>query len=106
MTQRSPFDFDVSVSAAKRARARGRGRGMSGAVEHSTRQCDWPGCTACGQYRAPVSPERLNEYHWFCLEHVRQYNRSWNYFAEFSDEEFDAWTRDANAWERPTWDFR
>ena len=40
------------------------------------RTCDMPGCTATGDYRAPKSRTSLNEYWWFCLEHVRAYNLS------------------------------
>lgn len=101
MAQRSPLEYDVSVSADKRRRT--RRRGMSGAFETPERCCDWPGCEALGQYRAPMSPERLSEFRWFCLEHVREYNRGWNYFAGRSEDEVEAFLNDATAWERPTW---
>jgi hypothetical protein len=101
-TTRSPLEFDVSVSAEKAQRARARRR-MSGAVESSTRACEWPGCEGRGSYRAPVSPERLNEYHWFCLDHVREYNARWNFFADRDEETIEAALRSATAWERPTW---
>ena len=29
-----------------------------------------------GEYRAPKGRERLNEYFWFCLNHVREYNKA------------------------------
>ena len=101
MPDRSPFDYDVSVSAAKRRSK--RLRGMSGAVETSTRTCEWPGCGAPGQYRAPASPGRLNEHRWFCLDHVRRYNASWNFFEDVDEDELDRLTRHAGRWERPTW---
>ncbi len=100
MTDRSPLDYDVSVSAAKRRRA--RRRGMSGAVEGVDRACDWPGCEEAAQYRAPVSPERLSEFRWFCLEHVRAYNAGWDFFANRSEDEVERMLN-GNAWERPTW---
>ncbi|MEO0623293.1 MAG: J domain-containing protein [Pseudomonadota bacterium] len=101
MSQRSPFEYDVSVSADKRRRT--RRRGMSGAFESSERCCDWPGCEQAAQYRAPASPDRLTEFRWFCLEHVREYNAGWNYFAGRSEDEVEAYLNGANAWERPTW---
>lgn len=101
MSSRSPLDYDVSVSAAKQRR--GRGRGMSGAVESSTHACDWPGCEISGQYRAPRAPDRLGEYRWFCLEHVRRYNASWDYFADCSEDELERLMRNATVWDRPTW---
>lgn len=78
---------------------------MTGAIEDSRRPCDRPGCDGRGQYRAPRAPDRLNEYYWFCLEHVREYNRSWNYFANMTPEEFDAFQRADSVWGRPTWRF-
>ncbi|MEM7742771.1 MAG: J domain-containing protein [Pseudomonadota bacterium] len=79
---------------------------MSGAVESSTRTCEWPGCEANGKYRAPVSPEQLNEYKWFCIDHVRAYNKAWNFFEGWSEDELDAQSRADRTWERPTWDLK
>lgn len=104
MPHRSPLDYDISVVADKRRRA--RLRGMSGAVESSTRACEWPGCEARGVYRAPSSPERLDEFRWFCLDHVREYNRAWNYFEGWTEEDLDAQSRADRTWERPTWTLR
>lgn len=104
MPQRSPLDYDISVAADKRRRA--RLRGMTGAVESSTRCCEWPGCEGRGVYRAPSSPERLNDFRWFCLDHVREYNRAWNYFDGWSEDDLDAQARADRTWERPTWTLR
>jgi len=54
-------------------------------------------------YRAPKSPQRLNEYYRFCLDHVRQYNRAWDYCAGWSAADIEAETRRALCWDRPTW---
>ncbi len=104
MPPRSPLDYDISVSADKRRRA--RLRGMSGAVEGSTRGCEWPGCSARGSYRAPSAPDRLHEFRWYCLDHIREYNRAWNYFDGWSETELDAQVRADRTWERPTWTLR
>lgn len=45
----------------------------------------------------------LREYRWFCLEHVRDYNRRWNYFEGMSEEEVEADLRRDTVWQRPTW---
>ena len=71
----------------------------------SLRVCDHPGCTESGEHRAPRSRHRLGDYFWFCLEHVREYNRSWNYYAGMSDAEVEADLRRSTTWERPTWRF-
>lgn len=101
MAPRSPLFYDVSVSADKRRRA--RARGMSGAFTTQERGCEWPGCQDKAEYRAPASREQLDQYRWFCLDHVREYNRSWNYFADFTESELDQQMRADRTWERPTW---
>jgi DnaJ-domain-containing protein 1 len=67
-----------------------------------TRHCDSPGCAGEGLYRAPKSSRQLREYHWFCLDHVRQYNKSWNFCSGFSEAEIEAMIRYDTTWERPT----
>lgn len=69
------------------------------------RRCDAQGCGEEGLYRAPVSRERLRDYYWFCLDHVRDYNRAWNYFSGLSPEEVEILVRDDTVWQRPTWRF-
>lgn len=101
MRSRSPLDYDVSAAADKLRRQ--RPRRMTGAVETSRKECDWPGCTCGGLYRAPRSPDRLNEYRWFCLEHVREYNSRWNFFADWSETDLEHQSRADRVWERPTW---
>ena len=54
-------------------------------------------------YRAPRSPERLTEYWWFCLLHVRTYNAAWNYYAGMSDSQVEADIRRDTVWQRPSW---
>lgn len=71
--------------------------------ESEVARCEWPGCQGEAEHRAPHSRERLHEYRWFCLEHVREYNRSWNYYAGLSVEEIDRLNRLDTIWERPTW---
>ena len=96
-----PFGFDLSVSSDKKKRQRTR-RGMSGAFETSTRVCEHPGCQETGQYRAPKSPDDLDEFYWFCKEHVREYNLKWNFFQGQSEEELAAQIDRDRVWERET----
>lgn len=67
------------------------------------RQCDHPTCAERGDYRAPKSRDQLEEYFWFCLEHVRDYNAAWNYYEGMSVAEIEEAVRAATTWERPTW---
>ena len=67
------------------------------------RACDLPGCGAPGQYRAPKSRQTLQEYWWFCLEHVRAYNAGWDFYKGMSPGEIEQQLRADTAWHRPTW---
>src|ERR1044071_6752201 len=67
------------------------------------RVCEAPGCRLAGDYRAPRARDRLNEYRWFCLEHVRDYNKKWDYFAGLGAEQIEAHIRADTTWRRPVW---
>lgn len=65
--------------------------------------CDHPGCPGQGEFRAPKSRADIETYFWFCLLHVREYNRAWNFFTGMSRDEIEAYQHDSNTWHRPTW---
>ncbi len=67
-----------------------------------TRSCNMPGCDAHAEYRAPKH-RGLNEYHTFCLDHVREYNNAWNFFSGMSDMEVEEHMSSAMYGHRPTW---
>ena len=101
MTNRPPFEFNISAAAAKKRKTSGR-RGMSGAFETADRPCDYPGCQDKGAHRAPKSPDQLDEYFWFCKDHIREYNLKWNFFQGTTDEEFQKFLDKDRVWERET----
>ena len=74
-------------------------------LHQQPRCCDVPGCDKPGEYRAPRSRNNLLEYYWFCLDHVREYNRSWNYLSGLSDVEVERMVRQDTVWQRPSWPF-
>ena len=65
--------------------------------------CEWPGCAGAATHRAPKGRTRENEYWRFCLEHVRQYNSSYNFFAGMNTDDIARYQRDAVIGHRPTW---
>jgi len=105
MNKDDPFGFDMSVSTDKKKRQRGR-RGMSGAFETSKRVCEHEGCQEAGQYRAPKSPDSLDDFYWFCRDHVREYNLKWNFFTGATEEEMEAQLDRDRVWDRETKPFR
>ena len=101
MSSRPPFEFNISAAAAKKRKTSGR-RGMSGAFETADRPCDYPGCKEKGAFRAPKSPDLLDEFFWFCKDHIREYNLKWNFFQGTTDEEFQKFLDKDRVWERET----
>jgi hypothetical protein len=73
------------------------------AVEPSEAPCEWQGCAHAGGYRAPKGRLQEGKYHNFCLDHVREYNKSYNYFAGMKDDDITAYQRSAATGHRPTW---
>ena len=69
-----------------------------------TKYCEWGNCQKKGEYKAPTSRDKLREFKWFCLEHVKIYNKGWDYFkGRTSDEIYNEISNDA-LWHRPTWE--
>ncbi len=69
----------------------------------ATRSCDHPGCSCEGEYRAPQGRDKLDSYFWFCLDHVRDYNSKWDYYAGMSTQQIEQEVRRDTTWQRPTW---
>ena len=65
--------------------------------------CEWPKCKAPGTHRAPKGRQREREYWQFCLDHVREYNHSYNFFAGMSLDDVAKYQKDAVVGHRPTW---
>lgn len=65
--------------------------------------CEHPGCAEQGPFRAPKGRRQEGQYWHFCLEHVRAYNQSYNYFNGMSDNDVAAYQKDATTGHRPTW---
>lgn len=72
-------------------------------VQKPTRLCEKPGCQGSGDHRAPKSRATLNEYYWFCLDHVREYNQAWDFFRGMLPDQIEAYQRATLTGLRPTW---
>ena len=66
-------------------------------------RCEWSECAETASHRAPKGRMREGEYHHFCIDHVRLYNKSYNYFAGMRDEDVSAYQKDSTTGHRPTW---
>lgn len=67
------------------------------------RDCEWPDCPHGGDFRAPRARDALRDYRWFCLEHVRRYNSSWDYYAGMTGDDIERHIRADSTWRRPSW---
>jgi hypothetical protein len=65
--------------------------------------CQWPRCGEPATHRAPKGRLRASEYWRFCLEHVREYNNSYNFFAGMSEDAVARYQKEAITGHRPTW---
>ena len=73
------------------------------AVSQEAPACQWRGCVAAGSHRAPRGRGHEGEYYLLCLEHVRQFNASYNYFQGMSNADIEAYQKDSVTGHRPTW---
>ncbi|PLX34463.1 MAG: molecular chaperone DnaJ [Hyphomicrobiales bacterium] len=73
--------------------------------EAAGHRCEWGGCDAPAPYKAPKGRGADGQYHHFCLQHVRLYNKSYNYFDGMADQDVASYQRDAVTGHRPTWAF-
>ncbi|MGJ3649416.1 J domain-containing protein [Sphingomonas sp. GlSt437] len=93
--------------ASEHAKKDRPGARFHGRVAGTGHQCAWPGCDQPGEFRAPpaeggLASDRPPEYQWFCLDHVREFNARYNFFAGMSADEIAAAQRPYAGWERET----
>ena len=72
--------------------------------EQTAPGCSIDGCPEAGLYKAPKSRHKINDYHYFCLEHIREHNKKWDYFSGMNGDEIEAFMKDAVTGHRPTWE--
>ena len=78
---------------------------MHGRVEGAQARCAVPGCSAPGEYKAPLQPANFDgPGHWrfLCLDHVREHNAKYNFFEGMSTEEITRAQHPLAGWERPS----
>lgn len=73
--------------------------------ESAKRTCDHEACEAAGEFSAPRSRKPEDGRFWFCLEHIREYNAAWNYYAGLNDDDVEHMRREDVVWQRPSWTF-
>ena len=76
-----------------------------GRVETEGQPCTIEGCPEAGEFRAPpIYGSRRNhdgpgEYRWLCLDHVREFNQGYDYFAGMDAEEIFEAQHPVHGWD-------
>lgn len=78
---------------------------MHGRIEGARDRCAAPGCSAPGEYKAPLEPANFNgpgSWRFLCLDHVREHNAKYNYFDGMSADEIADAQSPYGGWDRST----
>ena len=67
--------------------------------------CDWDNCNEIGEYKAPVEKDNSKKYRLLCLNHVREFNKNWNYFSGMNDGQVIDFLKSDMVWHKPTQSF-
>lgn len=68
------------------------------------RCCEMPGCPRQGKHKAPKH-RGLDDYYHFCFEHIKEYNKAWDFFSGMSEREVEDHMSKSRYGDRPTWRF-
>ncbi len=67
--------------------------------------CDWNNCNKIGEYKAPVEKDNSKKHRMLCLEHVKEFNKNWNYFSGMNDNQVIEFLKSDMIWHKPTQSF-
>ena len=67
--------------------------------------CDWNNCLEEGLYKAPVEKDNSKKYRILCLNHVKEFNKNWNYFEGMNDNQIYEFIKSDMTWHKPTQSF-
>ena len=67
--------------------------------------CDWNNCNKIGEYKAPIEKDNSKKFRMLCLEHVKEFNKNWNYFSGMNDDQVINFLKSDMIWHKPTQSF-
>ena len=67
--------------------------------------CEWENCQQNGDFKAPIEKDNSKNYRWLCEEHIKLFNKSWNYFEGMNQNEIENFIKSDITWHRPTQKF-
>jgi len=67
--------------------------------------CEWDNCRKNGEFKAPLEKDNSKEYRWLCEEHIKLFNKNWDYFDGMCQNEIEDFLKSDLTWHRPTQKF-
>ena len=67
--------------------------------------CEWESCNNEGEFKAPTEKDNSKNYKLLCEEHIKLFNKSWNYFEGMSQNQIEIFLKSDLTWHRPTQKF-
>ncbi len=67
--------------------------------------CEWTFCKTVGKFKAPAEKDNSKNFKWLCAEHIKLFNKNWNYFDGMSQDEIENFLKSDLTWHRPTQKF-
>ena len=67
--------------------------------------CEYAGCNEAGIYKAPTERDNSKNFKWLCEQHIKLFNKNWNYFDGMSQNEIENFIKSDQTWHRPTQKF-
>ena len=104
LRQAPPFSYEegMNLNSPLFDKIRTR-RKAEAASATKPRGCEHVGCNKAGEYRAPKGRASEGQYWNFCLDHVKAYNQTYNYFVGMTDDAIARYQKDSVVGHRPTW---
>ena len=67
--------------------------------------CEWDNCKEGGDYKAPLEKDNSRSYRWLCEDHIKEFNKKWDYFDGMQQDEIESFLKSDLTWHRPTQKF-
>jgi hypothetical protein len=67
--------------------------------------CDWTNCKETGSYKAPIDRDNSRKFRLLCLDHIKAFNKKWNYFENMSDQQIEFFVKSDLTWHKSTKSF-
>tara|TARA_B100001059_G_C17696181_1_gene507580 strand:- start:125 stop:643 length:519 start_codon:yes stop_codon:yes gene_type:complete len=67
--------------------------------------CDWENCKEIGKYKAPIERDNSRKFRLLCLNHIKIFNKKWNYFENMNDQQIEFFIKSDLTWHKSTKSF-